>query len=232
LLQRHQPDVVCLQELKCETERFPIEAAAGYRWEAYGQKAYNGVAILSRAQEINVVDRGFADGASRLLDARVGDWRFTSVYCPNGESVGSDKYQYKLEWFANLAKYLNQSPLDQRGKWVVAGDFNVAPADLDCYDPEGWREAILCSTPEREAFYRLLCAGFVDLLRFRYPTEKVFTWWDYRAMGFDRDRGMRIDHFLATKEAAEKCSRVWVDREERGGEKPSDHAPVIADFDD
>jgi exodeoxyribonuclease III len=232
LLERHQPDVVCLQELKCESERFPAEAAGGYKWVAHGQKTYNGVAILSREHEIEVIERGFADGASRLIDARIGEWRIASVYCPNGEAVGSDKYKYKLEWFANLSQYLNQTPLERRGKWLVAGDYNIAPADLDCHDPEGWRGSILCSAPERDAFFRLLCAGFVDLFRYRYPNDKVFTWWDYRAMGFDRDKGMRIDHFLASKDAAEKCSRVWVDREERAAEKPSDHAPVIADFDD
>ena len=232
-----QPDVVLLQETKVEDFQFPYEAIgnAGYDAAHYGQKSYNGVAILSRGRAENVV-RGFADGAPedeprRIIsaDVTVGGERFAvcSVYVPNGQAVDSDKYRYKLEWLARFEKRV------ARGSdlpFIVGGDYNIAPADVDVYDPEGWRGQTLCSERERAGLRALIATGLHDAYRTLVPDAPMFTWWDYRAGGFQRNLGLRIDHFLLNDAAMKRCHSVTVDRAARGIENASDHAPVTAEL--
>ncbi len=234
-LAREAPDVICIQELKCVDEKFPLAeiTAAGYHATVYGQKTYNGVAILSREAPIEV-ERGMGDGAAddaaRLVTARFASGlSVVCAYVPNGQEVGSDKYRYKLGWLERCRAYLDRrfSPKD---RLVVVGDFNVAPRDLDVHDPDAWYEKILCSTSERMGLAKLIDFGLVDTFASLYPGKQAFTWWDYRMLGFPKNHGLRIDLILATEPMVTKLSEVRVDRDERKGEKPSDHAPVIASF--
>lgn len=233
-LEREQPDVLCLQELKCLDEKFPFDdvRALGYHAAVFGQKTYNGVAILSREAPTEVI-RSFNDGhedvAARFLAARFADWTVMSAYIPNGQFVGSDKYAYKLEWLKRLRKFLDRTvkPLD---KVLLMGDFNVAPRDLDVHDPAAWHERILCSTPERRALKQIEAFGLTDLAVHVHPDVQEFTWWDYRMLGFPKNQGLRIDLILATAPLVATVTAVRVDRDERKGDKPSDHAPVIAEF--
>lgn len=232
-LGRVQPDVVCLQELKLEDAAFPkaeIEAA-GYFAAVSGQKTYNGVAILARDTLENIVTGipGFADEHRRAIAADVGDQRVICLYCPNGQAVGSDKYDYKLRWFAALTGWLSDE-LAQHPKLAVAGDYNVAPDDRDVHDPEAWRDQILCSEPERAAFRSLLDLGLTDSFRLFEQPEQTFSWWDYRMLGFQKNKGLRIDHVLLSKPLANNCIACSIDRAPRKLERPSDHAPVIAEF--
>ncbi len=234
-LERHDPDVVCLQETKVMDDAFPADAIreAGYEPTVLGQKTYNGVAILSR-RPADDVGRGFGDGGddseARLLAATVEGIRFLCVYVPNGSSVGSEKYAYKLEWMARLRRFLDKEESPER-PLALLGDFNVAPADIDVYDPAGLRGEILCSDRERETFTELVGWGLTDSFRSLYPNETKFTWWDYRLLGFPKNRGLRIDHILLTRPLLERLSDVVVDRDERKGKGPSDHAPVLAILD-
>lgn len=233
-LQREKPDVVFLQELKCTDDRFPMAdiATAGWQAAVYGQKTYNGVAILSRAKA-EVVRRGFDDGdpddAARCITAKIGDTWFISVYVPNGQEVGCDKYQYKLRWLERLRSYLARhfSPAD---RVVLGGDFNVAPGDLDVYAPAAFKEQILCSTPERQALTKVTGLGFFDAFRALHPNSKEFTWWDYRAAALAQNHGLRIDLLEVSLPMLETLTACWVDRGERHGERPSDHAPLLAKF--
>lgn len=239
-LNTHEPDVVCLQETKCEDALFPFEAVgdAGYECAHYGQKSYNGVAVLSKVRPAKV-ERGFNDGGEEDAQRRVLWATFDSpkpfdmpvticsIYAPNGQSVGSDKYAYKLQWFERLAAAVEKR---REHPLILCGDYNVAPADLDVHDPQAWRGQILCSDQERAALQRVLSKGLVDLLRVMKPDAQVFTWWDYRMLGFQKNKGLRIDHFLVDERVRAKCTAIDVDREERKGEDPSDHAPVIATF--
>ncbi len=235
-LERHQPDVVCLQETKVVDDVFPADAfrEAGYRLTVVGQKTYNGVAMLSR-QAVDQVLRGFGDGGddseARLLAATVGDIRFVCVYVPNGRAVGSESYAYKLDWMARLRRFLAVDSSPDR-PLALLGDFNVAPADIDVHDPDAWRGEILCSDEERQAFADLASWGLTDSFRALYPDEQTFTWWDYRQLGFPKNRGLRIDHILLTQPLMERLVDVVVDRDERKGKGPSDHAPVLALIDD
>jgi exodeoxyribonuclease III len=235
-LARNEPDVVCLQELKCVDESFPAAAleALGYRIACHGQKTYNGVAILAK-RDLADVARGFEGDPdptkSRALAATVDGVRVLNLYVPNGQDVGTEKYAYKLLWLERLrahlgAAYRNDEPL------VVCGDFNVAPDDRDVYDAEKLRGTILCSDAERERFRALLAFGLADAFRMFNADAGVFTYWDYRAMMFRRGLGYRIDHLLLTPSLARRCTGVTVDREERKGEGASDHAPVVATFSD
>ena len=231
-----RPDVLCLQEIKTETDKFPAEPfeALGYHVHAHGQKTWNGVAILSRAPLADV-ELGMCDGVDdpqcRLIAATLEDGtRVVDVYCPNGEAPGSDKYAYKLAWFARLRAWL-AARVAPGARAVVCGDFNVAPTDLDVHDPEAWRDQILCSAPERAALAALVELGLVDVLRAKHPGEPLYTWWDYRMLGFPKNRGLRIDHFLATPAVVGGVRAAWVDREARKGAQPSDHAPVVLDLD-
>jgi exodeoxyribonuclease-3 len=232
-LAQARPDVVCLQELKTEESGYPREAleAAGYASAVSGQKTYNGVAILSRAPLTDVVGGipGFDDPQKRVLAATVSGMRVMCVYCPNGQAVGSDKYEYKLQWFAALRGYLAQE-LAAHPRLAVAGDFNVAPEDRDVHDPKAWEGQVHVSEPERAAWRALLATGLKDSFRLFDQPEKTFSWWDYRMMAFRRNAGLRIDHVLLSAPLAALCTAAGVDKAPRRLERPSDHAPVIAEL--
>ncbi len=232
-LARAQPDIVCLQELKLEDAKFPRAEleAAGYQSAFSGQKTYNGVAILSRSPLLDVSTGipGFQDEQKRVIAATAGGLRVIGVYCPNGQAVGSDKYAYKLSWFAALKDYL-AGELRRHPRVAVAGDFNVAPEDRDVHDPKAWEGQILVSAPERSAWRALLELGLSDSFRLFEQAEKIYSWWDYRMLGFRRNAGLRIDHVLVSAELAQRCTASTIDKAPRKLERPSDHAPVIAEF--
>jgi exodeoxyribonuclease-3 len=230
-----QPDVVCLQETKVEDANFPraqIEAA-GYRVAFSGQKTYNGVALLARSEPGEVVcgNPHFADPQKRLLAATVGGVRVVCAYFPNGQAVGSDAYAYKLAWIAALDTWIAEQ-LASYPELVLAGDFNIAPEDRDVYDPAAWAGQILCSPAERAGFQGLLAHGLRDSFRLFEQADKSYSWWDYRMLGFQKNRGLRIDHVLLSAALAERCTAAGIDREMRKRERPSDHAPVFADISD
>lgn len=232
-LATHQPDVLCLQETKTEDRAFPFAEieAAGYQALHFGQKTYNGVAILSRTKMNNVV-RGipnFDDPQARLIAATLGDMHIICAYFPNGQAVGSEKYEYKLQWLAALTRWLREE-LSKVPPCILLGDFNIAPEDRDIYDPVAWKDQILCSEPERDAFRTLLNIGLTDAFRLFDQPEKSFTWWDYRMMGYQRNRGIRLDHILLSSSLTHQCTSCTVDKTPRGWERPSDHAPVMAEF--
>lgn len=234
-LETAKPDLLGLQETKLTDEKFPqteIEAA-GYNVIFSGQKTYNGVAVLSRlkaAPEDVITDLpGLEDHQRRVLGATYGDLRFLNLYVPNGQAVGSDKFAYKLDWLTRLAGYL-EDQLQQHANLVVVGDFNIAPEDRDVYDPKAWSGSILCSEPERAAFRELLDLGLNDTFRQFQQEDNTFSWWDYRQAAFRRNMGLRIDHILASRAMSECCNSSAVDKEPRRWERPSDHAPVVAEF--
>lgn len=232
-LGREVPDVVCLQETKTEDAAFPAAAieAAGYRVAFSGQKTYNGVAIVSRLPmtEVSAGIPGYVDDQKRVLSATVQGVRIVCAYIPNGQSVDSDKYRYKLEWLAALTVWL-RSEIASHPRLALLGDYNIAPEDIDVHDPAAWAGQVLCSVPERDAFRGLIALGLSDSFR-RFPQpERSFTWWDYRMNAFRRKMGLRIDHILLTTPLAESCTACRVDVSLRGLERPSDHAPVIADL--
>jgi exodeoxyribonuclease-3 len=241
LLVRHNPDVVCLQELKCQEEKYPFEEirALGYESVVYGQKTYNGVAILSRSP-LNDVRKGFGpeilseeDPAARLIAATVQGVRIVCVYCPNGQAVGTEKYSYKLTWFSNLKKYLHSyvsAPETFPSDFVVLGDFNVAPENRDIHDPSDWDGKVLASVPERQALGAILDIGLVDIFRKHHAEGGHYSWWDYRQLAFPFNKGLRIDLILASPSFEKRCTESFIDRDERKGSKPSDHAPVVAVF--
>jgi exodeoxyribonuclease-3 len=232
-LAREQPDVLALQETKTPDPDFPVLelAEAGYRAVYSGQKTYNGVAVLTKAEAGDSLTdlEGLDDPQRRILAVTVGDVRIVDLYVPNGGEVGSIKYAYKLDWLAKVRDWLRDE-LARYPRLVVLGDFNVAPDDRDVYDPVAWREKILCSTPEREAFRDLLGLGLCDAFRRFEQSANSFTWWDYRMNGFRRNLGLRIDHILISPALSESCLVCRVDKEPRGLERPSDHAPVVAEF--
>jgi exodeoxyribonuclease-3 len=228
-----RPDIVCLQELKLEDAKFPRAEleAAGYQSAFSGQKTYNGVAILSRTAlaDVSAGMPGFADDHKRVIAATAAGVRVVCVYCPNGQSVGSEKYAYKLRWFAALKDYLS-AEMARYPALAVAGDFNVAPEDRDVHDPKAWEGQVLVSEAERAALQALAGLGLKDTFRLFEQPEKSFSWWDYRMMGFRRNAGLRIDHVLVTAELAQRCTASTIDKAPRKLERPSDHAPVIAEF--
>ena len=228
-----QPDVLGLQELKCVNEQFPFEEleAAGYQAVANGQKTYNGVAILSR-HPLGDVGRdipGFDDEQKRVIAATVDGVRMINVYVVNGQDVGTEKYAYKLRWLEALTAYVAEE-MKKYPKLVLVGDFNIAPAPEDTHDPAIWEGKILCSEPERAALRGLLALGLKDSFRLFDQPPQSFTWWDYRQAGFRRNLGLRIDHVLASAPLAAECRNCLVTLAPRRLEKPSDHAPVIAEF--
>jgi len=239
VLERHAPDVMCLQELKGPDEVFPSLdlMQAGYHSACFGQKTYNGVAIISReplenvTTSMNDVSGGSGDTEARLVAANVGGLRVASVYVPNGGSVGSEKWAYKLEWLERFRRYL-EAEADPNLPLAVCGDFNVAPDDHDVKNPEAWAASVLCHPDARAAFRRLLDWGLVDAFRVVHPDGGIFSWWDYRRLGFPKNDGLRIDGILVTKPLAGRIEDAFVDREERKGKQPSDHAPVIVDLAD
>lgn len=230
-----QVDALCLQETKTVDGGFPFTAleAAGYHAIHNGQKTYNGVAILARAGLLDEVRDlpDFDDPQKRLIAASLGDVRLVCAYMPNGQAVGADKYEYKLRWLAALARWL-KNELQRYPQLALLGDFNIAPDDRDVYDPVAWQGQILCSEPERAAYRALLELGFADAFRLFEQPEKVYSWWDYRMMGFRRNHGLRIDHILLSPALAKRCLTCAIDKAPRGLERPSDHAPVIAELAD
>ena len=228
-----EPDVLVLQEIKQVTEAFPADtfSEAGYHGIASGQKAYNGVAVISRTPPLDHVTEfpTFEDPERRVLASTVEGVRVVNLYVPNGRSVGSEKYEYKLAWLAALREFLADE-LRTHDRLVVLGDFNIAPDDRDVYDPGRWGDGILCSPREREALGKLIELGLTDVFRKFDQPEKTFSWWDYRAAGFRRNAGLRIDLILTNDTMTDACTASQIDREPRGWERPSDHTPVIAEF--
>jgi exodeoxyribonuclease-3 len=229
-----QPDILALQETKLADERFPAEELldAGYRSVFSGQKTYNGVAILSRTEATDLVTdiEGLDDPQRRILCATIGDVRIINLYVVNGSEVGSEKFAYKLHWL-NLVTAMIQQELQVHEKVVVLGDFNIAPDDRDVHDPKAWHEKILCSSAERAALKKILDLGLEDTFRLFEQEEKTWSWWDYRMNAFRRNMGLRIDLVLASKAMAAVCRASFIDKEPRRQERPSDHAPAVAEFD-
>jgi exodeoxyribonuclease-3 len=228
-----QPDVLALQETKLTDDRFPVDEllSAGYHSVYSGQKTYNGVAVLSKQKACDpVMDiPGLDDPQRRILAVTVGDVRVIDLYVVNGSEVGSEKFEYKLHWLDRVTSWL-ASEMEQHQKVVVLGDFNIAPDDRDVYDPEGWKEKILCSTPERDALKKILGLGLSDTFRLFDQEERTWSWWDYRMNMFRRKLGLRIDLVLASAAMANGCVASYIDIEPRRQERPSDHAPAIAEF--
>jgi exodeoxyribonuclease-3 len=226
-------DVLLLQELKCQNHDFPDEffSDLGYNTAVFGQKTYNGVAIITKQpiDEVQLNIPNFQDEQARYIEAVIGTKRYVSVYVPNGSEVGSEKYDYKLRFLSALKLHIKHL-LTYKEELIIGGDFNIAPDDVDVYDPTKWKDRILCSISERLKLNELLNLGYIDAFRSLYPTKKGFTWWDYRAGSFQQNKGMRIDHFLLSPEAMDKAKSVTIDCKPREWEKPSDHAPVILEM--
>ena len=235
-LRQHRPDVLCLQELKTTDEAYPAESVRdeGFDSAVFGQKAFNGVALVS-PHPIADVRKGMEDDdrQARLIGGVVHGVTVYSAYFPNGRTVGSEAYDYKLGWMARLLDLLALRH-DPGDPVVLTGDFNVAHDDLDAQDPGKWEASVLCHPAAREALERIRAWGFVDVVRKHNPEGGLYSWWDYRRLAFPRNDGLRIDHIFATMPVAEVSTGAWVDRNQRKGRKtdiPSDHAPVVADFD-
>jgi exodeoxyribonuclease-3 len=231
-----QPDVLCLQETKMEDAKFPRRefADAGYAACFAGQRTYNGVALLMRDGAGAIEDAvtalpDFADEQKRVIAATVGSTRVVDFYVPNGEAVDSAKYRYKLDWCAAATAFL-ASEIARHPALAVAGDFNVAPEDRDVHDADLWRGQVLCSEPERAVFRHWLALGLKDSFRLFEQPERTFSWWDYRQLAFPKNRGLRIDHILLSGPLAARCTACRIDRNARKGERPSDHAPVVAEL--
>lgn len=226
-------DVLCLQELKLEDAKFPLEAIedAGYHAVFNGQKTYNGVAIISKSRPEDVVKDmpGYEDAQKRVIAATINGVRVVNVYIVNGQSIDSDKYQYKLAWLTALNAYM-QSTIGEYGDVALLGDYNIAPEDRDVHDPAAWVGQVLVSAPERAHFQGLIELGLTDTFRLFPQADKSFTWWDYRMNGFKRNLGMRIDHILVTKNLADKIVSSAIDVLPRHWERPSDHTPVMTEI--
>lgn len=232
-LDSEKPDVLGLQETKLTDDKFPADelAVAGYESVFFGQPTYNGVALLSRKPATDVF-RGmpdFEDPQARVIGATFEGVRVLNLYVPNGSEVGSEKYEYKLKWLEHLAGVVEQE-LSTHPRMIVMGDFNIAPADADVHDPEEWRGKVLFSEPEHAALKKLLDLGLYDTFREFEQEEKLFSWWDYRAAGFRRNRGLRIDLLLASTGLKDHLKASTIDIEPRRWERPSDHAPVLVDI--
>jgi exodeoxyribonuclease-3 len=232
-LTTEQPDAVCLQETKLVDDAFPVSEinAAGYQVVFSGQKTYNGVAILARGELAEVVKGipGFIDEQKRVLAATLNGLRLICVYIPNGQSVDSEKYQYKLSWLDALRDWVKEE-LARHPRLALLGDYNIAPEDRDVHDPAVWSGQVLCSDPERDQFRALLELGLKDAFRLFEQPEMSFSWWDYRMAAFRRNLGLRIDHILLSSELAGICTGCHIDKMPRKLERPSDHTPVIADI--
>jgi len=232
-LERRRPDLVCLQELKVTEDAFPFDALreSGYSAAVHGQRTYNGVAILSR-EEPEDVARGFGDGGddsqSRFVSARVAGITIASAYVPNGAEVGSEKWTYKLDWLRRLRAWLARR--DENEPLALCGDFNVAPEDRDVCDPRAWETSVLFHPEARAALEEVRAWGLVDAFRLHHEAPGLYSWWDYRMLAFPRNQGLRIDHVLLSRPLAQRCSGAIIDREERKGKQPSDHAPVVVDL--
>jgi len=235
-LDKADPDVLCLQELKVTDDAFDYDAfrEVGYHAVVHGQKTYNGVAIL--CQDLpSAVACGLGDGVddpqARLVAATIAGVRVISAYVPNGAEVGSDKWAYKLAWLGRLGEYLRRTA-DASEPLVLCGDFNVAIDDKDIARPDAWADSVLCHQDARAALAGVMHWPLADVVRAHHPDGGVYSWWDYRRGAFGKNDGLRIDHILATAPLAGRCTAAEIDRDERKGLKPSDHAPVIAVFED
>ena len=236
-VKKAQPDLLLLQETKQENIKFPHDAisALGYHAIHNGQKTYNGVAIISKYELFDIQNNmpDFEDEQKRLIAATVntdyGKIRIVCVYVPNGQSVDSNKYQYKLDWLKHFTVWL-KNEMVSFPDIIIAGDFNIAPQDIDCHDPEAWKNNILVSPKERDAFQKIIDLGLSDNFRTMNPTEIQYSWWDYRMAGFRRNLGMRIDHILTNKNLTNKTKQSLIDKEPRKSERPSDHTPVIVEL--
>jgi exodeoxyribonuclease III len=227
-----KPDIVCLQETKCPDEQFPALALkmASYYSAYHGEKSYNGVAVLARSELGNVrpsLCDEINDPQARVIAASIGRLRVFSIYAPNGQAVGSPAYEYKLLWYRRLRDCVAK---EKSADLVVCGDFNVAPEDVDVYDADLWRGAIMASEGERAAYRQLCDLGLRDTLRIHHTEGDLFTWWDYQMRAFEKNRGLRIDAVLTSESLANNCIASGIDREMRSGKDPSDHAPVWAEF--
>jgi exodeoxyribonuclease-3 len=233
-MEREKPDVLCMQEIKTEDAGFPREPfeALGYHVETYGQRTYNGVAILAR-KPIKDIVRGFPgeepDAARRLIAGTVGGIRVVCVYVPNGQAVGSEKFTYKLEWMESLAKFLKSSASPE-DPLILLGDFNVAPEDRDVHFPDAWRGGVLFHPEEQKRLKKIEKWGLFDLFRKHHEEGGFYSWWDYRQLAFPKNDGLRIDLVLGTKPVLDRSKDCKIDRNERKGKSPSDHAPVIAEL--
>ncbi len=226
-LERHDPDIVCLQEIKATQETFPFSAIeeAGYQAFIHGQPSYNGVAILAREMVEDI--RTGLDNEARVISGSVHNLRVVNVYVPNGRRIGMPKHAYKLRWLDTLRKFLDVER-EKYKEFILTGDFNVAFDDLDVAHPDNWRDSVLCDPAAREKLNILMDQfSLSDLLRRYARGPGVYTWWDFRTRGFEWNDGVRIDHVLATPDISELSSNAWVDIEERDLERPSDHAPVL-----
>lgn len=234
-VQAQQPDVLCMQELKCEESAFPAERfeAIGYQVARVCQKTYNGVGIATKVPLADVrigLSDGEDDTQARLVSGVFDGVRLICVYVPNGQAPGTDKYAYKLKWMERLRRYLEthhkvSEPL------VLCGDFNVAPEDRDVHDPVFWSKETLFHIDARQALEKVRAWGLTDTFRMHHQEAGAYSWWDYRMLSFPKGKGLRIDHIFATEPMARRCSSAWIDREARKGQQPSDHAPVLAVFD-
>lgn len=226
-----QPDVLCLQETKLEDAKFPFDAlaAAGYQAVHAGQKTYNGVAILSKhaLTDISINLPNYPDAQKRVIAATVNGVRIVCAYMPNGQSLESDKYQYKLAWLSALRDWLKDE-LTRHPKLALLGDYNIAPEDRDVHDPAAWIGQVLVSAPERAAFKELVGLGLTDAFCLFEAQECIYSWWDYRMAAFRRNLGLRIDHILLSPALAAACEACWIDKAPRKLERPSDHTPVVA----
>ena len=232
-LDHQEPDVLALQETKLSDENFPVQAIteAGYQVVFSGQKTYNGVAILARSEILDAVTDppGLDDAQRRILAATVNGVRIVNLYVVNGEAVESEKYAYKLDWLRRAHLWLREE-LEAYPRMIVLGDFNIAPEDQDVHDPGLWSGKVLCSAAERDALRRILDLGLADCFRLEEQPPEQFSWFDYRAASFRRNRGLRIDLILASAPLLQHCRHSSIDLEPRAWERPSDHAPVIAEF--
>jgi len=228
-----KPDILALQETKLPDPDFPLAElkAAGYEVLFSGQRTYNGMAVLSRVAANDVVLDlpDLQDPQRRVIGATIGSLRVLNIYVPNGESITSQKYHYKLDWLEKLKVFL-KSELEKHPNMIVLGDFNIAPEDQDVHDPREWEGQVLFSEPEKAAFRDVLQLGFQDCFRLYEQPEKSFSWWDYRLNSFKRNRGLRIDHILASSSLISLCTKCLIDKDPRTWERPSDHTPVVAEF--
>jgi exodeoxyribonuclease-3 len=226
-------DVLVLQELKMTDDKFPYEAfrQAGYQSECFGQKTYNGVALISREPALNVVRNipGFTDDMARVISADVDGVRIIGGYFPNGQEPGSDKFEYKMAWLKGLRDWV-RTELIAHPKLVLMGDYNITFDDADVWDPEGMRDQIHCTDEERYHLNALVALGLIDAFRLFEQAAKSYSWWDYRDFGFRRNRGMRIDHILLSKVLKPLATACWIDKTPRKNERPSDHAPVVVEI--
>lgn len=230
----NDPDVLLLQEIKVEDKDFPRQPflERGYHIAVYGQKSYNGVATLAKDPLYDVrmgLDDTVTDPQARLLAARVGPYHVVNLYAPNGESVGSDKFAYKMQWLERFAAYMKKH-YRQDDAVVVGGDFNIAPTDSDVAKPDSWKESVLTDKGVRQLLQTIFKSGWLDLYRTFVPEGTAVSWWDYRSEALVRNDGLRIDLLLGNTDVAEHVKGIWVDRFERRGPEPSDHAPVVVDL--